>query len=595
MTAELSPSSPGDSRKEDLRGTKQDQKDGARALRQVLRPVAGWLNLARVLAVVSGVLAIAPYVALVRIGELLLASGGELDTEAVQRWVWVLIGTFTGRLLIHTLALLITHLADIRVGHLIRQQMVDRMAVMPLSWFSRTNSGRVRKTLQDDISTVHTLIAHQPVETVAAVVTPIALMAYAFVIDWRLGLLSIAVLPVFALTMALSLKGMGTKTVEMDRRLGRIAATAVEFVTGITVVKAFGKVGRAHRNYQQAADEFYDFYHGWVQPLLRGSSLGYAVLSIPLSLLINLGGGAWMVGQGWVTPADVLATSLIALVIPGSLTVLSNSSWAYQLAGAAARRITDFLALPVISEEGCAVPDGHEVVFDRVSYSYDDHQAVRDVSFRLPEGTVTALLGPSGAGKSTVATLLARFDDPDSGTVTLGGVPLPEIRNLYSHIGFVLQDPQLPAISLRENIALGRPGATEEEIRAAARAANILDEIEALPEGFDTVYGASSGLSGGQAQRVAIARVLLADTPVLVLDEATALADPESQAAIQDALSRLVQGRTVLVIAHRPEAVKGADQIIVLNQGQVSAVGTHEQLSTQPYYSTLLQSAAARG
>ncbi|MEZ5088939.1 MAG: ABC transporter ATP-binding protein [Micropruina sp.] len=289
---------------------------------------------------------------------------------------------------------------------------------------------------------------------------------------------------------------------------------------------------------------------------------------------------------------------MIALLVPYGIEVLMNSMWSSQLAGAAARRLTDLIETPILADHGVrAEPRGHDVAFDRVSYSYgegpDAELALDDVSFTLREGTVTALIGPSGSGKSTIATLLARFDDPLSGEIRLGGAPVAEIHDLYTHVGFVLQDPQLPSISLRDNIALGRPDATEQQIRDAARAAQILDEIEALPGGFDTVYGADSGLSGGQAQRIAIARAILVDAPVLILDEATALTDPESQHQIQQALSELARGKTVLLIAHRPEVVKGVDQIVLVERGRVTATGTHDELLNRPGYTHLWQSATA--
>lgn len=399
--------------------------------------------------------------------------------------------------------------------------------------------------------------------------------------------------------MAVSMRGMGEKTVEMDQKLGIVSARMVEFVTGITVVKALGRVGRAHRAYQNAAEDFQSFHYEWVKPLITVSSLGNSLLALPLILLVNVGGGAWLVSQGWVTAADVLATSLIALLIPYGLEVLMNSMWAQQMAGASARRLTNLLETPVLADpEESAEPEGHDVVFDRVSYSYGEYGegtglALDDVSFTLQEGTVTALIGPSGSGKSTIATLLARFDDPRSGQVRLGGAPIDRMRELYSHVGFVLQDPQLPAISIRDNIALGRPDATEEQIRDAARAARVLDEIEALPNGLDTVYGADTGLSGGQAQRIAIARAILVDAPVLILDEATALTDPESQHQIQQALSELARGKTVLLIAHRPEVIKGVDQVILVENGRLIASGTHEELLHHRGYARLWESTTA--
>ncbi len=277
---------------------RQQQKADARALRELMRPVATSLTTGRLLAIISGVLAVVPYIALVHIGDVLIdaaRAGVAVDGGEVSSWIRILVVTFTLRLMIYFGALLVTHLADIRLGHVIRLRMVQRFARVPLTWFTASNSGRVRKALQDDIGTIHHLIAHQPVDGTVAVVMPLALMGYAFVIDWRLGLLSIATIPLCAAAMSLSLRDMGEKTVQMDEKLAVVSARMVEFVTGITVVKAFGRVGRAHRAYQASAEEFQEFYYAWVRPLIRVSSLGTSLLAVPLVLLINIGGGAWLV------------------------------------------------------------------------------------------------------------------------------------------------------------------------------------------------------------------------------------------------------------------------------------------------------------
>ncbi|MEE4021683.1 ABC transporter ATP-binding protein [Gordonia sp. PKS22-38] len=586
---------------------KAQQKAGARALKDLMRPVSAQLTIGRILAVVSGILAVFPYVALVNIGVVLLDAynaGVAVDSDEVGRWIRILVITFALRLLIYFVALLITHFADVKLGHVIQVRLVKRFARVPLAWFTSTNSGRVRKGLQDDIGTIHQLIAHQPVDATNAVAMPVALMIYAFIIDWRLGLLTIATIPLYVAAMGLSMRDMGEKTAEMDQRLSTVSARMVEFVTGISVVKAFGRVGRAHSSYQAAADDFYDFYTDWVKPLIRISALGTSILAVPLVLLINIGVGSILVDNGSVTTADVLATSLIALLIPYALETLMNSMWSQQMAGGAALRLVDLVNTPTLpgnddrqgDEEGDE-PRSHDVRFDCVSYSYgsgpDAVLAVDDVSFTLAQGSVTALIGPSGSGKSTIATLLARFDDPLSGEITIGGVSIAALTDLYSHVGFVLQDPQLLGISIRDNIALGRPDATDDDIRTAATAARILDEIESLPSGFDTIYGTDAGLSGGQAQRIAIARALLVDAPILILDEATALTDPESEHQIQQALSTLAQGRTVLVIAHRPEVIKGVDQIVVINGGRVTATGTHDELRDNPDYARLWRDTGA--
>ncbi|MGA9871709.1 MAG: ABC transporter ATP-binding protein [Rhodococcus sp. (in: high G+C Gram-positive bacteria)] len=580
---------------------RDDQKAGARALKDLMRPVSGRILLGRTLAALSGGLAVVPYIALVNIGVVLLdafSAGTAVDGDDVDRWITILLATFGLRLLCYLVALVVTHFADIDLGHSIQLRLVKRFARVPLAWFTSTNSGRVRKALQDDIGTIHHLIAHQPVDGTNAVVMPVALMVYAFVIDWRLGLLSIATIPLYAVAVSMSMRGMGEKTVEMDKRLSTVSARMVEFVTGISVVKAFGRVGRAHGAYQRSATEFYEFYLAWVTPLIRVSSLGTSILAVPLLLLVNVGGGAVLVHRGVVGTADVLATSLIALLVPYAIETLMSSMWASQMAGASALRLVDLVNTPILPTATRTTEiHSHDVTFDHVCYSYaagpNAALAVDDIDFTLPQGTVTALIGPSGSGKSTIATLLARFDDPRSGTIRIGGVSIAEMPDLYSHVGFVLQDPQLLGISLRDNITLGRPGASETDVRNAAAAAEVLDEIDALPAGFDTVYGADSGLSGGQAQRVAIARALLIDAPILVLDEATAMTDPESEHRIQQALSRLVRGKTVLVIAHRPEVIKGVDQIIVIDSGRVTAIGTHEELRDVAAYQRLWQKTGA--
>ena len=594
-----------------------EREAGRVALKELLKPISVRLLVARILAALGGVLAIAPYIALVKLGAVFYqaySTGTEVDTARVTSIVNILIGTFGARLACIGIALGVTHFADAKFSALVRERTIRHVATAPLGWFTSTNAGRVRKALQDDISMVHTLVAHQPVDVTQALITPLALAIYAFVIDWRLGLLTIATLPIYGIIMAVMMNGMGDKIVQVDSKLAQVSATMVEFVTGITVVKAFGTVGRAHKRYQDAADEFSAFYLDWTIPLLRSNAFANATVTIPLLLAINLGGGAAMVHAGWVEPADVLATSLIALMLPYSIEMLGNSAWAYQTAGAAALRVTQALDIPVLevraggdvqvdggaedSGEGVSGPRiaGSDVAYEDVSFSYGDVLAVDHASFELKEGTVTALVGPSGSGKSTLATLLARFNDPDSGRITLGGVDLKDIpsNELYKHVAFVLQDPQLLRISLRDNIALGKPGASDEEVREAARSAHILDVIEALPDGFDTIYGSDQGLSGGQEQRIAIARALLIDAPVLILDEATAFTDPESEAEIQRALSTLVKGRTVLVIAHRPESIVGADRIIVVDRGRVVASGTHEELLNQPLYRALWQHAPAQ-
>ena len=563
-------------------------KAGQKAFKELTAPIRGSMALAQLLGVLYGALAVAPYVILVQLGEVLLAaarSGVSPERGEVINLLMWLIGAFGMRYGIYFVALSVTHFADVRFGHLVRMRMVKVLASAPLAWFTSTNSGAVRKAIQDDTHDVHTVIAHAPVESAAAVSAPLSLLIYSFIIDWRLGLLSIATLPIYALINAWMMRDMGEKTAEMDRYLTRVSATMVEFVSGISVVKAFGTVGRAHERFSHAAEDFARFYVAWCGPLLKGSALGQAAVSPSMILLISTAGGSALAATGIVSPVQVITCALIALVIPAAIEVLGSTVWSYQIAGAAALRIVDLLSVAPLSADGSEEPAGADVEVDKVSFSYGSTRALDEVSLTVPEGTVTALIGPSGSGKSTLATLVARFADPDQGSVRIGGVDVRAIAPdvLYRHVSFVLQDPQLLDISVRENIALGRPDAKDEAIWAAATAARIDDYARSLPRGLDSVIGEDAHPSGGQAQRIAIARALLVDAPILVLDEATAFTDPEAEAEIQVALTRLVQGKTVLVIAHRAASIIGVDQIAILEAGRLIARGTPDELADHPY------------
>ena len=557
------------------------------------------LRIGQVLVLLSGILAVAPYLALVRLGDILLDAynaGAAPDPQRVRTVVMMLISAYSTRLLLYMVALIITHMADLSLRDQMRRDIVQRISRAPLAWFTASTSGRIRKAVQDDTTTVHTVIAHGPVEQLNAIVTPLALVACAFWIDWRLALLALSTLLLYVLTYSFSMRGMNEKTVEMDRKLAAVSSTMVEFVSGIGVVKAFGRVGRAHAAYLNAADDFSAFYRAWAMPLVTMTCLSFMWVSVPVLLLVNLGGGALLISAGLVTLPEVLATTLIALVLPGALLTIASISWSYQMAGAAALRLCEVIDTPVLpTAEESRRPERARVEIDRVSFSYGDTLAVDEASLTLEPGTVTALLGPSGSGKSTLATLIARFADPDSGAVRVGGVDLRDMdeETLYSTVSFVLQDAQLLGATVRENIALGRPDADLEQVRDAARVAHVDEEIMALPDGYDTVLGRDTALSGGQEQRIAIARAVLLDTPVLLLDEATAMADPESEAEIQEALSALVAGRTVLVIAHRPAAVRGAHRIAVMERGRVVAAGSHEELLDEPHYRALLRQSGA--
>ena len=375
----------------------QRSREGQTAIARLGAPIRVRLRIGQVLVLLSAVLAVAPYIALVQLGDILLdayRAGVSPDSQRVHSAVMMLVSAYSARLFLYFMALLITHLADLSLRDRLRRDIVERISHAPLAWFTDSTSGRIRKAVQDDTTTVHTVIAHGPVERLNAVVTPLALLTCAFWIDWRLALLALSTLILYVLTYSVSLRGMNEKTVEMDRKLAAVSSSMVEFVSGIGVVKAFGRVGRAHSAYLTAADEFSSFYRAWAMPLVTVACLSFTWVSIPVLLLVNLGGGALLMHAGVVTLPQVLTTTLIALVLPGALTTIASISWSYQLAGAAALRLCEVLDTPMLpTSDSPERPRSARVEIEHVSFSYGDTLAVDDASLTLEPGTVTALLG----------------------------------------------------------------------------------------------------------------------------------------------------------------------------------------------------------
>ncbi|WP_235001772.1 ABC transporter ATP-binding protein [Arcanobacterium ihumii] len=569
---------------------KEKVRAGQEAIKKISQPIRKKLLVAEFLTVVSGILSIAPYVALVELGRLLLEP--TIDHSKVRFVVIALISAYTTRIFLYFVALCLTHFIDLSLRNHMRRKIAERMSHAPLSWFSSMGEGRIRKIIQDDTATVHTVIAHGPIEKLNAIVSPISLFAYALYIDWRLALLAVSTIPFHLGMYGLTMRGMNEKTAQMDTKLSNVSAAMAEFVAGISVVKAFCKVGQAHKAYIDAANEFSKFYRAWCMPLVSMSVASFSWISIPVLLIVNLGGGALMFNAGWVTIYEVLTTTLIALVLPGAIITVVTIAWSYQLAGSAAVRLVKIMELPTIPQpSNPEIPTGNSIEITNVSYSYGSTHALKNINLTIPPQSVTALVGPSGAGKSTLASLIARFDDPATGSITIGGIDIRDIseEQLYSTVAFVLQEAQLIRDSVRANIALSLPQASLEQIRQAAKAAQIDDYIMSLPRGYDTIIGEETHLSGGQAARIAIARALIMDAPILILDEATAMADPESESRIQEALTTLVRGRTVVVVAHRLASIRGADQIVVMDNGSISAQGKHEDLLKNNHYQMLLK------
>ncbi|MEU9387158.1 ABC transporter ATP-binding protein, partial [Streptomyces sp. NPDC048279] len=566
---------------------------GTRAtpLRGLAEPVRGRLAVAVALQAVAALAGVVPFIAVSRIADR-LTSGSPARGDALWPLVTLACAAGLAALVCGTAAGALAHLADNDLQLTLRRRLARHIGRLPLGRLTDRGTGEVKQAVQDDVSALHTLFAHTLLDVVAVLTGPVLALAYLFTVDWRLALVSVVPLLLGVFLFSRAMAGAVAQMAEFGAALGRISAAAVEFAAGIAVFKSFGRGGKAHERFVGATEGFADFFSRWVRATLVTSTAAVLVVAPAVVLLLLSVVGAVFVTQDWMTGAELVPFLLLGPAVAAPMGVVGPRIQQIRAGQAAAVRITELLHTPTLPEPAAlAVPDGHHVSMRGVSFSYDGQTDVLSgVDLDLAPGTVTALVGPSGSGKSTLASLLPRFHDVTAGTVTLGGADLRDIpaTELYRRVGFVLQDVRLLRASVADNIRLGRPDATDEEVERCARAARIHDRVLDLPDGYATELGTAVTLSGGEAQRLSIARALLADAPVLVLDEATAYADPHSEALIQDALSALAAGRTLLVIAHRLSTIRSADRIVVLEDGRVTEQGRHDDLlAAQGRYATL--------
>ncbi|GAA4921654.1 ATP-binding cassette subfamily B protein [Stackebrandtia albiflava] len=573
-------------------GATSSTPDTGARIGPLLRPHVPSFVAVVVLQTIGAVAGLAPLLAVAELARTLTAPG---PTDHGHVWFLVAAGAagMLARLVFTAASSGVAHLLDARVQLAFRRTLARRLGRVPLGWFSRRRTGELAKVVGEDVSAVHPFIAHTPGELVSAFVVPLVSLVYLFTVDWRLTLITlIPVALAVALVPLMMTPNRLREQEEFDTGTGRIADAVVEFVQGIAVVKAFGGAERAHRRFLVAVEDFVSAFLRMVRGLAKVAAGMQVALSPPFVLLVVLAGGTALITAGDMAPADLLPFLLLGLGLTAPVAALGHGFDDMQAARRAVGRIAEVLREPSLPEPTHPVePRGHRVELRDVRFGYGatrsgaaegetGREVLRGVDLVLEPGTVTAVVGPSGSGKSTLVTLLPRFFDPTHGTITIGGVDLQDLAGdrLHRLVSFVFQDVRMLRASIADNIALAVPHADRAEVVRAARLAGIHDRITALPQGYDTVLDGGTRLSGGETQRVALARALLADTPILVLDEATAFADPQTEQAVRHALATWQGDKTILVIAHRLETIADADTVVMLDDGRIVERGTPAEL-----------------
>ena len=491
-------------------------------------------------------------------------------------------------ILFHTLSTNLSHKTTFALIAGIRTELCEKLARLPLGTVRETPSGALKNIMVERTDAIETTLAHVVPEFTANLLAPLLMFLYLCRIDWRMALLSLATLPLTLLCLMAMFRDYERPFRRTQETTKALNDTAVEYIGGIEVIKAFGKAESSYARFARAAEENARSFTDWMRASIVPFSLGMTIA--PATLLAVLPLGAVFVMQGTLAFHDYVMILILACgLITPLITALSYSDDIGK-ASSIFGEIDAVLTLPELSRpaESRAVPDGCEVRLSGVRFGYGDKEVLHGIDLDIPSGKVTALAGPSGSGKSTIAKLVASLWDVGDGSITLGGVDLRELssEDYNRQVAYVSQDSFLFNTTVRENIRMGRPGASDAEVEQVARDSGCYDFIMELEHGFDTVVGGSGAhLSGGERQRISIALAMMKDAPLLILDEATSYADPENEALIQESVARLACGKTLLVIAHRLSTIVNADQIVVVKSGEIAARGTHaELLRESPLY-----------
>lgn len=545
------------------------------------------LPLSMLLSALSALVGMMPYIMIWLIIKTLLATDGELDSEKVVGYAWWATRFAIGSVLLYFLALMSSHLAAFKVESNIRRHAMRNIVRMPLGFFDNNTSGRIRKIIDDNAGITHGFLAHQMPDLAASILMPLTAFVFIFVFDWRLGLATLV--PIFTAMAIMSLMMGGKKGQSFMRQymtsLEEMNTEAVEYVRGIPVVKVFQQTIYSFKNFHKSIMKYNEMVGKhtkmWKQPMSIYTMVinSFVFFLAPIAILL--------IGFTGNYASVLLNFILYVLITPVFSQSIMKSMYLNQAFGQAKEamerldKLTDFPMLPQ-SEEPKKI-ENYNIAFNNVTFSYPNakEKAVDNISFRIPKGKTFALVGASGGGKTTIARLVPRFWNVNNGEVSIGGVNVKQIsqKDLMHHVSFVFQNTKLFKTTLLENIKFGNPNASTEDVEHALDMARCRDIIDKQPLGLMTKIGVDGTyLSGGEQQRIVLARAILKNAPIVVLDEATAFADPENEHLIHQALKELTKGKTVLMIAHRLTSITGVDCILVIDKGKIVEQGTHLEL-----------------
>ena len=538
-----------------------------------------------ILSAISALIALVPYYFIWQVMREVLEVAPDFSRAqnlTYNGWMAVMFAVIA--VLVYIAGLMCSHLGAFRIATNLRLQSMNHIVKLPLGFAEHFGSGKLRKIVNESSAATETYLAHQLPDRANALATPCGLLILLFVFDWRLGLLSLApVLLGFLIMMAMTGKEMQQKMNEYQNALDDMSNEAVEYVRGIPVVKTFGQTIFSFKKFKDSIDRYKVWVIAYTKQLRTPMMFYTAAIN---GVFVFLIAGALLFTQDQVTTEFLLNLVFYIIITPiisVTLTRIMFQSENAMIVDDALQRIDSVLNLEPLKETAHPMhPKDGSVELEQVHFSYNGEKDVLNgISISIPAGQTVAFVGPSGGGKTTLANLISRFFDPQSGTVRVGGVDVRDIpkEELMNTVSFVFQNSRLIKASIFENVRLGKPEATREEVMAALKNAQCDDILEKLPDGMDTVIGTKGVyLSGGEQQRIAIARVMLKNTPIIILDEATAFADPDNETRVQAAFSKLSQGKTVIMIAHRLSTVAGADRIYVVKDGQIAESGSSREL-----------------